>query len=347
METSMKTRKIFTLVSFATAIASAFIAVPAVAEEKLRISLDTNPSHVRNKGAEIFAEELRKRVGDKLTIEIYPSAQLFRDRDVPKALRQGAIEMAIPGTWQLDGIEPNMAIQTLPMFYGAKPEVVHSAMDGKLGTFLNERMEKRMKVKVLGKWADLGMQHFYSTTKPIASYEDVKGMKMRFSGGAANAERIKLQGAVPTLIPFPDLPMAMSQGVIQGVATTHESAASSKLFDSGLKYGFEDNQFMGQYVPMMNRAFWDKQPKDIQQAILESWNIAVTKQRQMAAAAQKEARDTLQKHGVTMAQPSPESIVQMRKRLMAIQANLVKEMKIDEDAVQVAAEELRKAKVEF
>jgi TRAP-type transport system periplasmic protein len=329
------------------ALVAALVAAPALAQEKLRISLDTNPSHVRNKGTEIFVEELKKRVGDKLAIEVYPSAQLFRDRDIPKALRQGSIEMGIPGTWQLDGIEPNMAIQTLPMFYGVDRDTVHKVMDAKLGDFLNERMEERMRVKVLGKWMDLGMQHFYSATKPIGSYEDLKGMKMRFSGGSANSARIKNQGAVPTLIPFPDLPLAMSQGVVDGVATTHESAASSKLYDSGLKYGFEDNQFLGQYVPMINRQFWSKQPKDVQAAMVEAWNVAATRQREMAEKAQVDARDTLMKHGVKMAQPTAEAAAAMRKSLMAIQDGLVKEMKIDTDAIEVATKELRDAKVDF
>jgi C4-dicarboxylate-binding protein DctP len=335
--------KCYTLI----ALTAAFATAPALAQDKLRISLDTNPSHVRNVGTEIFVAELKKRVGDKLTVEIYPSAQLFRDRDIAKALRQGAIEMGIPGTWQLDGIEPNMAIQTLPMFYGVDRDTVLKVMDGKLLPFLNERMENRMKVKVLGKWMDLGMQHFYSTTKPITSYEDLKGMKMRFSGGSANAARIKAQGAVPTLIPFPDLPLAMSQGVIDGVATTHESAASAKLYDSGLKFGLEDNQFMGQYVPMVNQNFWNKQPKYVQKAILESWKFAVTKQREMAAAAQIEARETLMKHGVKMAQPSLAAAAAMRKSLMALQPGLVTDMKMDEDAVELARDELRIAKVAF
>jgi TRAP-type transport system periplasmic protein len=339
----MLIRKLPVLCLLVTALAAA----PVLAQEKLRISVDTNPSHVRNKGTEIFVEEVKKRVGDKLAVEIFPSAQLFRDRDIMKALRQGSIEMGIPGTWQLDGIEPNMALQTLPMFYGVKRETVHRVMDGKLGEFLNGRMEERMRVKVLGKWMDLGMQHFYSSTKPINSYEDLKGMKMRFSGGSANSARIATQGAVPTLIPFPDLPLAMSQGVVDGVATTHESAASSKLYDSGLKYGFEDNQFMGQYVPMVNRQFWSKQPPDVQKAIVEAWNVAVTQQRVMAEKAQVDARETLMKHGVKMAQPSEQAAAAMRKSLMSIQDGLVKEMNIDTDAVKIARDELRNAKIDF
>ena len=134
----------------------------------MRISLDTNPSHVRNKGVAEFAEELNKRVGDKLVIEIYPSAQLFRDRDVVKALRQGAVEMGVPGIWQLDGAEPNIAIQTLPMFYGVGGDIVHTVMDGKLGQFLRQD-GKTVRVKIIGKWFDLGEQHFFGIDKPITA----------------------------------------------------------------------------------------------------------------------------------------------------------------------------------
>ena len=175
----------------------------AFAQEKMRVSVDTNATHVRNKGTEMFAAELKKRIGNKIAVEIYPSAQLFRDRDIPKALRQNAIEMGIPGTWQLDGIEPNTAMQMLPMFYGVDADTVHKIMDGKLGQFVNKRMEERLKVKILGKWMDLGYQHFYSVSKPINKYDDLKGMKIRFPGGSANAARIKVLGGTPTLIPWP------------------------------------------------------------------------------------------------------------------------------------------------
>ena len=334
--------------AIALAIGAAFTLAPdAHAQDKLRISLDTNPSHVRNKGVAQFADELKKRIGDKLVIEIYPSAQLFRDRDVLKALRQGGVEMAVPGIWQLDGVEPNIAIQTLPMFYGVGGDIVHTVMDGKLGQFLNQKMEQRMKVKIVGKWFDLGEQLIFGIQKPINSYDDLKGMKIRHSGGTANAARINGLGGTPMLVPFPDVPLAMSQGVIDGVATTYESAWSSKLHDSGLKYAFEDNQFFGQYVPMIAEAFWKKQPKDVQDAIVASWEIAANGQRAEAAKAQGDARMSLEKVGMKLAKPTPAQIVEKRRVLMSTQDDLVKQLKIDKDAIDTATEGLREAKVAF
>jgi C4-dicarboxylate-binding protein DctP len=343
----MKPARFRFLAGLSALIVSSILGGTAVAQEKMRVSLDTNPSHVRNKGVEIFIEELKKRIGDKLVVEVYPSGQLYRDRDVPKALRQGAVEMAVPGTWQLDGVEPNAGLQTLPMFYGVQGKIVHQVMDGELGEFLNARLEERLRVKIPGKWMDLGMQHFFTISKPINSYDDLKGMKIRHSGGTANGGRITGLGANAMLVPFPDVPMAMSQGVIEGVATTYESAWSSKLHESGLKYAFEDNQFFGQYVPMINQAFWRKLSKEVQDAILEAWDVAAVAQREMAVQAQIAARDSLVKAGMTVVVPKPEEIVAKRKVLMGIQDDLVRQMKIDAEVIERAKKALIAANVEL
>ena len=328
-------------------LASALVATPASAQEKLRIALDTNPVHVRNKGVEIFVEELKKRTGNRFAIEIYPSGQLFRDRDVPRALRQDALEMAVPGIWQLDSAEPNAALQSLPMFYGIDEATVHKVMDGKLGQYLNKKFEERMRVRVLGKWMDLGSQNTFSVKKEIKNYNDLQGMKIRYPGGTGNAKRISALGAVPLLVPWPDVPLAMSQGVMDGLLTTFESSVSSKLMDSGLKFSFEDKNLFGQYVPMMRANFFNKQPKEVQQAILESWDIAATQERKDAGAAQIKARETLIKAGLVVVVPTPAEVLGARRELMKMQAELVKSIKMDQDVVDEAFKNLKEAGVAY
>ena len=48
--------------SLMAVLAGSLLGTGAVAQDKLRISLDTNPSHVRNKGVDIFVAELKKRI---------------------------------------------------------------------------------------------------------------------------------------------------------------------------------------------------------------------------------------------------------------------------------------------
>lgn len=261
---------------------------------------------------------------------------------MPKALRQGSLEMAIPGTWQLDGLEPNVAISSLPAFYGLSEEFALKIMDGKVGQEINRRLEDKLRVKILGPWMNLGMQNFYSVSKPLQKHEDLAGMKMRYSGGSANAERIKFLGATPTLIPWPDVPLALGSSTVDGIASTNESVASAKLWESGLKYAFEDRQWFGQYVPMVSQSFWAKLSPDLQKALVESWGAVIGKGREMAAQAQKQARTEMEKHGMKVVAASEDSLRQVRNKMAAIQDKVVSEMKIEADLVKLAVEEIRK-----
>lgn len=328
------------------AVASVLMASPAAAQEKFRIALDTNPVHVRNQGVEKFVEELKKRTGDRFEIEVYPSGQLFRDRDVPRALRQDALEMGVPGTWQLDSSEPNAALLSLPMFYGVDIATVDKVMEQGLGEFMNRKFESRLRVRIPGNWMLLGMQNTFGVSQPI-DYQTYKGQKIRYPGGTANAARIDKLGGIGLLVPWPDVPLAMSQGVMDGLLTTFESSASAKLMDSGMQYAFEDNNQVNQYVPMIRDSFWKEQPPEVKAAILESWDIASTWQRAQAEGAQQEARDSLVANGLEVIVPTEEQIVAARKELMEIQEELIKSMKIDPEVAAQALKELKAAGVQF
>jgi len=319
----------------------------AHAQARLRISLDTNPNHVRNQNTERFVEELKKRVGDQIQAEIFPSAQLYRDRDVPRALRQGSVEMGIPGSWQLDGIAPETGITSLPMFYGVEPETAHRIVDGRVGEEIAKRLEDRLRVKVLGRWFDLGYNHLYGAKRKITRFEDIQGLKVRHPGGTANAERIRLLGGNPVLIPWPDLPLAMNQGVVDALITTYESSFTAKLWDAGLSSCFEDREYFAQYVPMVSLQFWNRLSPELRQAMTESWQAIVDIERRQAAEAQDKARDVLKSHGVTVTVPDAAAIAQARKKLMPAQDQIVAEMKIDRDLVEIAMQELRAAGVDL
>jgi C4-dicarboxylate-binding protein DctP len=255
--------------------------------------------------------------------------------------------MAVPGTWQLDSAEQNAALQSLPMFYGVDAATVYKVMDGKLGAYLDKKFEERMRVKILGKWMDLGMQHTYTINKEIKTYADFKGMKLRYAGGTANAQRINTLGGTALLVPWPDVPLAMSQGVMDGLLTTYESSFSSKLMDSGMKFAFEDNNQFNQYVPMMRANFFNKQPKEVQQAILEAWDIAATQERKNATAAQLKAKETLVKNGLKVVVPTQAEVLAARRLLMKMQPELVKSIKMDNDVVEEALKNLKAAGVAY
>ena len=149
------------------------------------------------------------------------------------------------------------------------------------------------------------------------------------------------------MIPFSDLPMAMSQGAIDAIASSREGVRTAKLWDSGLKYSFDDYQMMAQYVPLVGERFWKKQSPDVQTAITEAWQVAVVEQRNMVKQVELDAAKTLAENGIQAFSPDEAARTEARKKLTKTQDALVKAMKIDAEAEQLAKQELQAANVDF
>jgi TRAP-type C4-dicarboxylate transport system substrate-binding protein len=98
---------------------------------------------------------------------------------------------------------------------------------------------------------------------------------------------------------------------------------------------------------MMRANFFDKQPKEVQLAILESWDIAATQERKDASAAQIKAKETLTKAGLVVVVPTPAEVLGARRELMKMQPELVKSIKMDQDVVDEALKSLKEAGVAY
>lgn len=306
----------------------------------MRISTENTAEHVQTRAIERFARTLEDASEGRIQVQLYHSARLFRDRDVIAALIAGKVEMAVPGSWQLDRYVPDMGLYMLPLFYGRSVEEHHRVRDGQTGQLIGQRIERDLGVRLAGRWLDLGYANLYFTDRSVARHEDLAGMRIRVPGGVANQGRLRAFGAEPVVVAWPDLPNALEQGLVRGVLTTHETLRSAELWRNGIRYCFEDREYFAQYVPMIRESFWQHLPTELQQLVADSWEQVVDGQRIAAARAQDEARDLLQEQGVEMMIPAAESLVYWRQVARQVEPRLVMEMGIDPQLVSHAEEAL-------
>jgi TRAP-type C4-dicarboxylate transport system substrate-binding protein len=321
----------------ATALPVAILASPAVLRAaeplKYRVSLDTAPSHPRNVAMLDFVAKVAKESKGELAGEVFHSGQLFADLNVSKALLQGQVEVAAPGAWVLTGLVPDCDMVQLPYFYGVSDDVTHKATDGKPGQKINQELEAKLKSQVLGPWIDLGYQNWYSTKTPLDTFAALKGLKIRSPGGAAISWRIKFAGAIANTTAWPNVPLALSQGTFDAFVSTDESCNSAKLWESGVKYSYADHQFMGQYIPMMSKAFTAKlQPAQLK-LMSDLWAANIADYRKGAAASQANARGVLEKNGVKFHDPSADEAAAIRKGMMGDIDTLIKDAKLSPEIV--------------
>ena len=325
----MKTMKQF------AARAALLLLVPALTAGALaepmpfRISLNTGPNHVRNIALEKFIAELKSRAGDKLDVQLFPSGQLFKGPDVPKALAQGSLEMGVPIILYVSRIVPNAGIADMPMFYGRSVDDIHKVFDGPIGAQLNAEVEEKLGVKILGPYLDLGFGSIFTTERKVESVSDLAGLKLRVPGSVAGKKRYELADSAAVAIPFADVPLALSQGSVDGLMTTHETIRSAKLWESGLKYAFDDRQVFLQYVPMIGRPAWNKMDAETRKIVSDAWNSTIGDARALAARRQAEAREEGIKNGIQAATGSSADLNAFRAKLMQEQDAIIEETGMD------------------
>ena len=129
---------------------------------RLRLSLDTAPSHLRNVSLKDYLGKVEAASDGKIKTEVFESGQLYPDLEVGKALIQGQVEMAAPGSWTITGIVSGRRL--LPAAGALRPpiDLIHRVIDGKPGQLLNGQIQQKLRSHVLGPWLDLGFQNWYS-----------------------------------------------------------------------------------------------------------------------------------------------------------------------------------------
>ncbi len=310
--------------SAAAVLAAPFIARAWAADPiELRCSLDTEPSHARNAAFRDFLAKLETASNGQIKTRLFESGTLFPDLQVVKALVQGQVEMACPGTWTLTGFVPDADFSQLPAFYGRPFDVVHRATDGTAGKFVAAAIASKLHIEVIGNWLDNGFNNWYSSSKALNSLADLTGLKIRSPGGVLNSWRIRFVGGIPTVTAWPDVPLAMSQGTFDGLITTNTSAFSSKLFDSGLRHSLQDQQGTAIYMPLINQAFLDRIGPKLADTIRGVWADNIGAYRANAAKNQADSRATLTKQGVVFVDVPTAELDATRAKMVAQQNDVV------------------------
>ena len=330
-------------------LGAGLLALPAIrrarAEDpiRLRCSLDTAPTHGRNVAIGDYLKRLEAASGGRLHTELFASGQLFADLNVTKALIQGQVDMAAPGVWAITNFVQDSDLFQLPALYDQPIETIHRVTDGKAGAMIAAEVEQKLRSHVLGPWIDNGFNNWFTTRTPLNSLADLKGLKIRNSGGGGQSWRTRFFGGLPNVTAWPDVPLALSQGTFDGLITTNESLVSVQLWEAGVRYGLQDHNFFGAYVPMISKAFWDRLPPDLQTLMTSLWADNVATYRTNMNAAQERARGTLESHGVKFTDLTAAQATDIRADMMKEQDQVAKDLRVNPEIVKLMTQDIATA----
>lgn len=248
----------------ACALTMAMAGAPALAaDHTMRISHQFPPSHHTAQLLEQFAKDVAEETGGKAEVQLFGAAQLYKPQQHHAAVAGGQIEAAIVLSIQWGGTLPEVAITTIP-FLMSSPDKQRAFMSSDAAKMLDQKFLEKG-VKNIAWIVDTNDIVFTSSTGLLDSPEKFPGVKMRglnrlFDSG------LEAMGAVSVAMPGSEVYQALQTQVIDA-ALTGVQAASSRKFYEVQKYGVATPIFLVFDNLLVNPAWWNKLPEDVQQGI--------------------------------------------------------------------------------
>ena len=216
------------VIRWSIACALAFATVPAPAQEvtlKVHHFLSTlSPAHT--KLIVPWCERIAKASGGRMNCQIYPALQLG---GTPTQLYDQVRDGVADVVWTLPGYNagrfPSIEVFELPFMMtdavGASRALWHFVADHARAEFQD--------VRPLAFHVH-GPGYLHMRGKPVRSIADLKGMKVRAPTRLANRLLAAL-GATPVGMPVPQVPEALSRGVIDGAVIPWEVVPAVRVHE--------------------------------------------------------------------------------------------------------------------
>jgi tripartite ATP-independent transporter DctP family solute receptor len=295
------------LAAGATAAAGGIMAAPFVARAqaaeftyKYANNLpDTHPMNVR---AREMAAAIRTETGGRFALEVFPNSQLGSDTDTLSQLRSGGVEFFTLSGLILSTLVPAASINGIGFGFPDYP-TVWKAMDGDLGAYVRQQIAKANLVAMEKIW-DNGFRQMTTSTKPVATPDDLAGMKVRVPPSPLWTSMFKAFGAAPTSINFNEVYSALQTRIVDGQENPLAVIATAKLYEVQ-KYCSLTNHMWDGFWFLANRRAWEALPDDVRTIVAKNINAAALKEREDTAKLNAGLQQHLAAKGLTFNQPAP------------------------------------------
>jgi C4-dicarboxylate-binding protein DctP len=213
-----------------------------------------------------FKELAEKKLPGKVTVQVFPSSQLFGDAKELEALLLGDVQFIAPSLSKFDRYTKKLQVFDLPFLFEDVDAVDHF-QSGPQGKALLESMKSRGLLG-LAYWHN-GMKELSTNKDVLKRPEDVKGLKFRIQASDVLEAQFRQLGANPQKMAFSEVYQALQTGVVDGQENTWSNIYSQKFFEVQ-KTVAETNHGVIDYMVVANAKWWDGLPADVKKGLSEA-----------------------------------------------------------------------------
>lgn len=252
-----------------------------------------------------FAQEIKDNTKGELDITVHSGGSLVKHTEIPRSVKSGQVQMGEVFLGILGNENPVYKHDNIPFLATTYPDA--------------EKLWEAAKPSVAKALDKDGMILLYAVAwpaqslyskGPVDTLADLKGSKMR-AYSPSTSRLADLMGTTPTTIQVPDIPQAFSTGIIQAMVTSPSTGVDSQAWDY-VNHFTEISAWVPKNIVVVNKRSFRRLDKASQQIILDA--AANAESAGWAGVAARAAKDkaTLIANGMTVSQPSPALLEELK-----------------------------------
>ena len=215
-----------------------------------------------------FAKAVSEMSDGQITIKLFGGSSIIPMKDVLEGVGNGSLDMAMIAEGYWNKIIPVSEVAGLPFAFHNISEAKNFMFDRGFAEILKQEYAKQNVYHMAYETYPVGLM----TNKPVASAENMKGMKLRAYG--VMAEWLTELGASTTMIPGGELYTALSTGVVDGAHWGDAGPMYIMKFHEVLKNYMVPEPIIGGWNNLIvNMDVW-KKLTPVQQKIIETAAMA-------------------------------------------------------------------------
>lgn len=292
--------------SAAAALAALLSGQPVAAQEKWEMPTPYADAEFQTQNVRWFAEEVAKRSGGKLAIQVHSAQSLFKNPEIKRAVQSGQVaigEIFLSNLGAEDAILEVDAIPFLANSYDEAAKLAKAALP-----FVEDRLMKQgLRPLYLVPWPSQG----FLTKKAVDSIDDLKGLKMR-AYNAQTSRLAQLMNTVPTTVQATEIPQAFATGIIDTVFTSAQTAVTTKSWDF-TKFFYDTAAWLPKNVVFVNERSFQRLAPETRQAVLDAAKAAEARGWELSKVANDSNPKILAQNGMTVAPVSDRFRADLRK----------------------------------
>ncbi len=245
-----------------------------------------------------FGKNVEKETNGRVIIEVFEGGALGSETQTIEQLQMGtigAVAVAV-GTWQY--IEPKMAIEDLPYMWKTR-ENSRNAYDGELGEYLKKLIRGKDLVPLT--FIEWGFRHITNSKRPIVKPEDMAGIKIRVAETKLRVDAFKEIGALPIILPWPEVYTALQQGTIDAQENPLTIIDMVNLHEVQ-KYLSLSEHFMTNMLLVFNKKTWNQFSEKDRQIVMQQALRLRDDARKVCVEGEKTALEAIKKKGMLVNQ---------------------------------------------